>query len=228
LYNFAWAEVFDWYLEMSKPALAGAENAAATRQTLGVVMRDLLKLFHPAIPFLTEELWSHLVGEGLLAGSDWPQAPVYEPTPEMEDLKALVSGVRQFRAAQGLSHRRSFLLGVTGQPPGWVETLVEELAGVEVENLAEAPGDGHIHLPAGRWEGYIPLQGLVDPEAERRRIDRAIARLETQVSRSCRKLSNQNFTERAPAAVVEGERKKLAEASGRLRSLRSRREALVE
>lgn len=228
LYNFAWAEVFDWYLEMSKVALAGAEDAAATRQTLGVVVRDILKLFHPAIPFLTEELWSHLVGEGLLAGSDWPQVPVYDPTPEMEDLKALVSGVRQFRAAQGLSHRRSFPLGVTGQPPRWVETLVEELAGVEVNNLAEAPGDGHIHLPTGRWEGYIPLRGLVDPEAERKRIDRSIARLETQVSRSSQKLANPNFTERAPAEVVEKERQKLADASGQLSSLRSRREALSE
>ncbi len=226
LYNFSWAEVFDWYLEMSKVALVGADDPETTRQTLGVVMRDILKFFHPAIPFLTEELWSHLVGDGLLAGSDWPDAPAYDPVHEMEDLKALVSGVRQFRAAQGLGRRRTLPLGVTGQPPGWVSTLVEELVGVEVSTLTEAPGDGHIHLPAGRWEGYIPMRGLVDPEAERRRLDRAIAQLETQVSRSSQKLSNRNFTERAPAAVVEKERRKLAEASDRLSSLRSRREAL--
>jgi len=211
---------------MSKVALAGAEDAETTRQTLGVLMRDILKFFHPAIPFLTEELWSHLVGDGLLAGSDWPEVPVYDPAPEMEDLKALVSGVRQFRAAQGLSHRRTVPLGVTGRPPRWVATLVEELAGVEIGALTEAPGDGHIHLPTGRWEGYIPLRGLVDPEAERKRIDRSISRLETQVSRSSQKLSNPNFTERAPAEVVEKERQKLAEASGQLSSLRSRREAL--
>ena len=226
LYNFAWAEVFDWYLEMSKVGLTGSEDAAVTRQTLGVVMRDILKLFHPAIPFLTEELWSHLVGDGLLAGSDWPQVPVYNPVPEMEDLKALVSGVRQFRASQGLSRRRTLPLGVTGRPPRWVATLVEELVGVEVSTLTAAPSDGHIHLPTGRWEGYIPLRGLVDPEAERMRINRAIARLETQVHRSSQKLSNQDFVERAPAEVVAKERKKLAEASGQLRSLLSRREAL--
>ena len=226
LYNFSWAEVFDWYLEMSKVALVGGEDAETTRQTLGVVMRDILKFFHPAIPFLTEELWSHLVGDGLLAGSDWPEVPAYDPAHEMEDLKALVSGVRQFRAAQGLSRRRTLPMGVTGRPPRWVVTMVEELVGVEVSALTEAPGAGHIHLPTGRWEGYLPLRGLVDPEAERKRIDRSIARLETQVSRSSRKLSNQNFTERAPAAVVEKEREKLAEASGQLSSLRSRREAL--
>ena len=228
LYNFSWAEVFDWYLEMSKVALAGAEDAETTRQTLGVLMRDILKFFHPAIPFLTEELWSHLVGDGLLAGSDWPEVPAYDPAPEMEDLKALVSGVRQFRAAQGLSHRRTLPLGVTGLPPAWVATLVEELVGVEISALTEAPDDGHIHLPTGRWEGYIPLRGLVDPQAERQRIDRSIARLEAQVSRSSQKLANPNFTERAPAEVVEKERVKLAEASGQLSSLRSRREALSE
>ena len=226
LYNYSWAEVFDWYLEMSKVALAGSKDSEITRQTLGVVMRDILKLFHPAIPFLTEELWSHLVGEDLLAGSDWPEIPVYDPAPEMEDLKALISGVRQFRAAQGLSHRQTLPLGVTGSPPRWVTDLVEDLAGVEIAVLTEAVGDGHVHLPTGRWEGFIPLRGLVDPEAERRRIDRAIAQFEIQVSRSSGKLANQNFTERAPAAVVEKERKKLAEASDRLRSLHSQREAL--
>ena len=225
LYNFAWAEVFDWYLEMSKVALAGSEDHE-TRQTLGVVMRDLLKLFHPAIPFLTEELWSHLVGEGLLAGADWPQVPAYDPVPEMEDLKSLISGVRQFRAAQGLSYRQTLSLGVTGSPPPWVTDLVERMAGVEIHKWTEGTGTGHAHLSAGRWEGFIPLRGLVDPEAERQRIDRAIARLQVRISRSSAKLDNPSFVQRAPEAVVEKERRRLAEATDRLASLQRQTEAL--
>ena len=226
LYNFAWAEVFDWYLEMSKVALARPEGSEVTRRTLGVVMRDLLKLFHPAIPFLTEELWSHLVGEGLLAGADWPEAPAFEPVPEMEDVKALVSGVRRFRAAQGLSRRRSVNLAVSGEPPRWVTDLVEQLAGVEIEAWTGGSAAGHARLPAGRWEGFIPLRGLVDPAAERERIDRQIDRLDRRAARSSAKLANPAFVERAPEAVVEGERRKLAEASERLASLRLQREAL--
>ena len=226
LYNFSWAEVFDWYLEMSKVALARSEGAEVTRQTLGVVLRDILKLFHPAIPFLTEELWSHLVGEGLLAGADWPEVPSFDPVPQMDDLKDLVSGVRQFRAAQGLSRRRTIPLGVSGNPPRWTIELVEEMARVEVYVWAGGSPRGHTHLPAGQWEGYIPLRGLVDPQAERKRIDRQITRLQQQVSRSAAKLDNPNFTQRAPAAVVEKERRKLAEASERLDSLRLQREAL--
>lgn len=226
LYNFAWAEVFDWYLEMSKVALAGAEEAEVTRQTLGVVMRDLLKLFHPAIPFLTEELWFHLVGEEYVAGADWPQVPAYDQVPQMEDLKGLISGVRQFRAAQGLSLRKTLPMGITGFPPGWVTDLLEKMAGLQIDEWTETPGAGHTHVPGGHWDGFIPLDGLVDPVAERRRIDRAIARLQIRVSRSSAKLDNPNFVERAPAAVVEQERGKLTEATERLGALRRQREAL--
>ena len=69
LYNFAWSEVFDWYLEMAKTSLRNPESAEATKQTLGVVIRDLLALFHPVIPYVTEELWSELVEEGLVAAA---------------------------------------------------------------------------------------------------------------------------------------------------------------
>ncbi|MCQ3803836.1 MAG: valine--tRNA ligase [bacterium] len=225
LYNFAWAEVFDWYLEMSKAALAGS-GTEDTRQTLGVVMRDLLRLFHPAIPFLTEELWSHLVGEGLLAGADWPEVPAYDPVPEMEDVKGLISGIRQFRAAQGLSYRQTLSLGVTGSPHRWVTDLVEKMAGVEIHRWTEATTAGHAPVAGGRWEGFISLRGLVDPHAEGQRIDRAIARLQVQMSRSSSKLDNPNFVQRAPEAVVEKERQRLAEATDRLVSLQRQREAL--
>ena len=78
MYSFAWSEVFDWYLEMSKPVLsAGGPEAGPASRTLGVVMRDLLKFFHPAIPFVTEELYSHLVADELLIVSSWPEVPRY-------------------------------------------------------------------------------------------------------------------------------------------------------
>ncbi len=226
LYNFSWAEVFDWYLEMSKVALARPEGAEVTRQTMGVVLRDILKMFHPAIPFLTEELWSNLVGEGLLAGADWPEIAAFDPVPRMDDLKALVSGVRQFRAAQGLSRRRMIPLGVSGAPPRWVIDLVEAMVGVQIHMWTGQSEAGHIRLPAGPWEGFIPRRGLVDPVAERERIDRQITRLQRLVVSSSAKLENPHFVERAPESVVMGERRKLAEASERLASFRRQREAL--
>jgi valyl-tRNA synthetase len=225
LYNFSWAEVFDWYLEMSKVTMADPATSEATRQTLGVVIRDILKLFHPAIPFLTEELWSHLVGEGLLAGADWPKVPTYEAVPQIDGVKDLVSGVRQFRATQGFGHRHTLPMALAGAPPRWAVDLLERMAGVETFEWTETSGAGHVRVPADRWEGFIPLRGLVDPVAERQRIDRAMARLEVQVARSSAKLGNSKFLERAPGSVVEKERLKLAEAEERLKSLRMEREA---
>ncbi|HEY5578569.1 MAG TPA: valine--tRNA ligase, partial [Acidimicrobiia bacterium] len=105
LYNFAWAEVFDWYLELTKAQLHDQAQAEGTKATLGVVIRDLLRLFHPAIPFLTEELWAELVGEGLLAGAAWPVPPAYSSPPSMEPFQELVTGVRRLRSEHRLAPR---------------------------------------------------------------------------------------------------------------------------
>ena len=117
-------------------------------------------------------------------------------------------------------------LGVSGAPPRWVIDLVEAMAGVQIHMWTGQSEAGHIRLPAGPWEGFIPRRGLVDPVAERERIDRQITRLQRLVVGSSAKLENPHFVERAPESVVMGERRKLAEASERLASFRRQREAL--
>ena len=103
LYNFAWSEVFDWYLEMAKTiSAADGERAATMRQTLGVVLRDLLKLFHPVMPFITEELWHKLPGtEGYIAVAEWPQPDAArrdeDAERQMEFLQQLVVKLRNMR-----------------------------------------------------------------------------------------------------------------------------------
>jgi valyl-tRNA synthetase len=228
LYTFAWSEVFDWYLEMSKTALTGP-GAAVTTRTLGVVMRDLLKLFHPAIPYLTEELWSHLVGEGLLAGAGWPAVPAYRLPEVMGDVQELIAGVRRFRAEQGLSPRRTLplvLVDPSHRVEGWAEALVTDLAAVDLTRAAAEPGPGHGRLVAGGLEGFIPLAGVVDAGAEHARLDKAIAEAEAERARAAGRLGNPDFVGRAPAEVVEKERRKLAEIEGLLDRLRRQRSAL--
>jgi valyl-tRNA synthetase len=228
LYNFAWSEVFDWYLEMSKTTLGGTD-AEITRATLGVVMRDLLKLFHPAIPYLTEELWSHVVGDGLLAGADWPDVPSYTAPEVMGDLQELIAGVRRFRAEQGLAPRRSLDLALfdpSGRVEGWADQLLVDLAAVNVGRIGTEPEHGHTRVVAGSLQGFIPLAGVVDLDAERARLDKAVAEAEVDHAKASAKLSNANFVERAPADVVEKERRKRAEAAELLETLRAQRAAL--
>ncbi|GIU92233.1 MAG: hypothetical protein KatS3mg011_1139 [Acidimicrobiia bacterium] len=223
LYNFAWAEVFDWYVEMSKTMLRRGDGADTTRATLGVVMRDLLKLLHPAMPYLTEELWSHLVGEGLLAGAGWPEVPAYQGPEVMDDLRDLVAAVRRFRAEQGLPAKTPLRLSLhdpDGRLEAWGEALLEELASVELGRVDRPPTRGHTRVVAGSLQAFIPLEGVIDLEAERRRLEAALAEAEADLQRAEAKLSNPQFLERAPAEVVEKEKTKRAELSELVEKLR--------
>jgi valyl-tRNA synthetase len=207
--------VFDWYLEMSKGALADESTAAATRQTLGVVIRDVIKLFHPAIPYLTEELWMNVVGDGFVAGANWPDVPEYAGPDEMDDIQELISGVRRFRAEQGISPRTGLTLRVHGGDglPAWASRLLMDLASVTVEAIETPPSDGHTRIVAGRFQGFIPLDGLIDTDAERDRLSKRIAAARQDLDRVEKKLGNPSFIDKAPAEIVEKERGKQRELS---------------
>jgi valyl-tRNA synthetase len=226
LYSFAWSEVFDWYLELAKSSLEDDRTAAATRQTLGVVLRDLLKLFHPAIPYLTEELWQHVVGDGLLAGADWPLVQSYQGPGDMNDVQSLIAGVRRFRADQGISPRQGLDLKVTPALAPWAAEAVRALAGVTVEDVDAAPEHGHTRVVTRRYQGFIALEGVVDLDAERLRLDKAIAGVEGDLAKVRAKLGNPAFVDKAPEEVVAKERAKQAEFEGLLEKLGAQRDAL--
>jgi valyl-tRNA synthetase len=224
LYNFAWSEVFDWFLELSKEPLR-RERAGSVTQTLGVVLRDLLRLFHPVIPYLTEELWSELVGEGMLAGATWPEPPALEAPGGFPVFQELVVGIRRFRAEHGLAPRHPLqvtLLDSDGVSADWWEAQLESLAGVRPDWARSAPeGGNRTRFVAGPLEVFISLEGIVDTDAERDRLAKAIADAEKGLAQAEKKLSNEQFLERAPEDVVAKERSKAAEFQGRLEKLRA-------
>ena len=226
LYNFAWSEVFDWYLEMAKAPLRNPAAASATRATLGTVLRDLLKLFHPAIPFLTEELWSVFVGGGLLAGSRWPDPPETEAAVGVEALQELVTGIRRFKAEHGLAPRVPLTVTVLDPEglvePWWTEQL-EALAATR-PHFAEVPpsGIGFSRIMAGSLEGYVELEGLIDAGAERARLDKTLQAAWSDLAQARGKLANRLFLEKAPAEVVAGQKARAAELSALVEKLATR------
>ena len=226
LYNFAWSEVFDWYLEMAKAPLRNPAAASATRATLGTVLRDLLKLFHPAIPFLTEELWSVFVGGGLLAGSRWPDPPETEAVVGVECLQELVTGIRRFKAEHGLAPRVPLTVTVLDPEglvePWWTEQL-EALAATR-PHFAEVPpsGIGFSRIMAGSLEGYVELEGLIDAGAERARLDKTLQAAWSDLAQARGKLANRLFLEKAPAEVVAGQKARAAELSALVDKLATR------
>lgn len=228
LYNFAWSELFDWYLEMGKSiGDADRDRQAAMRQTLGVATRDVLKLFHPVIPFVTEELWSHLGdGSSLMITAPWPDVPDFAAPREIASLQGVVSGIRKFRSQHHIPRGAEMPIVVSvrggGELPPWWFSQVASLTGA-TPRPGERPDAtaGHTRVSADGVEAFIPLAGLVDVEAERPRIERAIAELETAVDRSRRKLDNANFRDRAPAEVVAREEQRLDQVETELKKQRA-------
>ncbi|GBE26063.1 valine--tRNA ligase [bacterium BMS3Bbin02] len=222
VYNFVWSEVFDWYLELSKATLQDPDRAEATKQTLGVVIRDVLKMFHPIIPFVTEELWAEVVNDGLLALADWPTPPAVASDATMGSFQELISGIRRFRSEHSISPRRRFVahvVGADGVGDEWWAEQFDSLVNTEVVAGPPPTTVGYSHISARGFDVYISMEGLIDLDTERRRIVKAMSDVESLQDRTAAKLSNPNFRDKAPADVVAKEEGKLAEYEQRLGKL---------
>ncbi len=229
LYNFAWSEVFDWYLEMAKPGLRNDSRRTTTQQTLGVVLRDVLAMFHPVVPFITEELWSELGDGSLLISGTWPTPPK-EPAPlGMPELIEVVTGLRRFRADHRLDRRRLEVLldDPAGIATDWWTAQLAGLGGADIIGTS-APDDvaGYTRVDAGGVAVFVALSGMVDAEAERPRLEKAIAEAEIDLAKTTAKLANPDFLGRAPEPVVAKERAKSDEFRTALDKLRAQLVAL--
>jgi valyl-tRNA synthetase len=241
LYHFAWDEYCDWYLELAKVTLAGDDEAAAdrTRAVLGYVLDRLLRLLHPVMPFVTEELWTALTGDDSVVVAAWPgrQAPGAGPgeprefgdqaaEAEVASLIRLVTQVRRFRSDQGLrpgQRVEARLAGIERTPLAAHEASIRALL-----RLTEPSGG---FAPAGsvQAEGVtveLDTSGAIDVAAERRRLEKDLAAAGDEVDRTQRKLGNPGFTGKAPADVIEKTRQRLSAAQAEVETLRARLAAL--
>ncbi|MDP9398961.1 MAG: valine--tRNA ligase [Actinomycetota bacterium] len=235
LYHFAWDEVCDWYLELSKTPLArGGAQAEATRAVLGHVLDILLRLLQPVVPYVTEELWVALTGGKSVVVASWPQAdPAYaDPAAEesMVALQRLVTEVRRFRSEQGLKDRQKVaarLAGIEDSPLGAYEEQVRRLA-----DLTAAP-DGFVptaKLPVGLAVGTVTVEldlaGAIDVAAERRRLEKDLAAADKRRAQAAGKLGNPEFLGKAPEAVIAKVRADAAGAEEEIARLRGQLAAL--
>ena len=237
LYHFVWDDYCDWYLELTK-----LRDDRASRWVLAAVLDEFLRLLHPVIPFVTEELWQALYGDpaGLaLIGAAWPEHGVgtRDETAETElaSLQEAVTELRRFRADHGLSP--SVPLDVVAvATPQRQAALEGGLVGIKrlggVGSWTFASDAGAVAGPAGKvaLEGaelLIPLSEVVDVEEERARIDRDLERARAELERAQRKLANESFVAKAPDDVVDAERAKAAEWSAAIERLSAQRDALA-
>ncbi|MEZ2188529.1 valine--tRNA ligase [Corynebacterium sp. CCM 9204] len=223
LYQFAWGELCDWYLEIAKVQIprdfdaATDEDAARGRNTqlvLGTVLDVVLRLLHPAIPFVTETLWKALTDGESLVIADWPTAadttngvPVDETAARrIADVEKLITEIRRFRSDQGLkpSQKVPARIDFTAADLEALAPVVRSLVRVE------APGDDftpsaslEIRLSRATVTVELDTSGTVDVAAERKRLDKDLATARKELETTGKKLGNESFLEKAPAAVVD-------------------------
>jgi len=230
LYHFAWDEFCDWYLELAKvPLSAGGDEAETTRRVLGFVLDQMLRLLHPVMPFVTDELWCALTGEDSVMMAAWPTYDFADPAAEarIASLMRLVTEIRRFRSDQGLrpgQRVRAHLAGIAGTPLAAHETAIRSLLRLE------PPGDEFAVSAALVAEGVtveLDLAGTVDVEAERKRLEKDLAAARREAEQAAAKLGNAAFTDKAPADVVAKTRGRLTAAEADITRLEGRLAALA-
>ncbi len=230
LYHFAWDEVCDWYLELAKVPLASADPQAAetTRRVLGFVLDQLLRLLHPVMPFVTEELWTALTGEDSVVVAAWPAFSFGDAAAEaeMSSLMRLVTEVRRFRSDQGLRPAQRVaarLAGIEETPLAGHEDRIRAL--LRLDPPAD-PFTASASLPAEGITVELDVTGAIDIAAERRRLEKDLSAAQTEADQAARKLANENFTAKAPPEVVAKTRQRLETAQADITRLQKRLSAL--
>ena len=233
IYEFVWNEYCDWYLELTKPILAdggaSAETQATTRRMLVGVLETILRLAHPLMPYITEELWQQvapLIGRGgdTISKAPYPVSDASKQDAEAESdvdwMKSVIVAVRTIRGEMNLSPGKEIPMMLAGGSDedrdrlARLGSLIVPLAKLsDVQFLgATDPIPASATQLIGQLEVHVPMAGLIDVEAEVARLEKQLKKLEGGIKGLSGKLNNPGFTDKAPADVVERERGRLAEA----------------
>jgi valyl-tRNA synthetase len=229
LYRFVWNVFCDWYLELAKPRLAGPPTSATTetRAMIAWTLDEILKLLHPFMPFITEELWGLTAGpprQTLLILAPWPRDyPLADQDAEAEIgwVIDLVTAIRSVRTEMNVPPSSQIPLTLaaasraTRERAGRWHDRIQRLARLSEIVFAEAPPVGAVQLLVRGEIAALPLTGVIDLKVERQRLEKELTKLDADLARLDAKLENPDFLQRAPEEVVEGEREKRDEARAR-------------
>jgi valyl-tRNA synthetase len=255
IYEFVWHEFCDWYLEAIKPILLGQrgdkQQRLAALATSTLVLDHILRLLHPFMPFMTEALWQHLneavpqvrgfgphpepPSESLIRAK-WPEPGRRDEAIEtsMQTLIEVVRAIRNIRAETNIPPRAEIKVTVSTPEAKMRESLqerrkfIQDMTGaaeVIIEEVTPRPRDC-AHAVVGQIEIFVPLAGLIDIQEERKRLKRRLGKLSQKLAQVTAKLSNKNFLTRAPAEVVQVQKRRKQALSGEMEKLTSSLSAL--
>ncbi|MBE0439661.1 MAG: valine--tRNA ligase [Gammaproteobacteria bacterium] len=246
IYEFIWNNYCDWYLELSKPVLnndnASEQAKRGTRRTLVRVLETVLRLTHPFMPFITEEIWQTIAPLAGKSGSSIMSQsyPIADSTKvdetavaDMEWLMEFITGIRSIRSQMNIPPKKQLPVLLNNSSDIDQQRLhsnrdfLSRLANLESIALLEGDAPASATALVGKMEILIPLEGLIDKQAELDRLDKEIAKLDKVIKQSAGKLSNENYVAKAPVDVVQKQRDKLAEMEQSLSQLQQQRNSLA-
>ncbi|MCK9196922.1 MAG: valine--tRNA ligase [Syntrophales bacterium] len=228
IYQFIWHEFCDWYLELIKPVLYGKDASAArlaSQHTLYGILKAIMKLLHPAMPYLTEEIWQTIFNDGnSIMVSPFPTEDEYEDDPraeeEMELIMEVITKIRAIRGEMGIAPSKK-LRAIISAPEGEKDSksipcleagvsYIVNLANLEDLKIGMAMGEpkGAATGVVGNLQVFVLLEGAIDVAAEKARLEKEMAKLEKELAIVARKLANRDFLAKAAAAVVQKEEEK--------------------
>ncbi|MFF1301735.1 valine--tRNA ligase [Streptomyces sp. NPDC058307] len=231
LYHFAWDEIFDWYVELSKTTFfAGGEQARVSGRVLGEVLDVTLRLLHPVIPFVTDALWTTLTGGESLVVGEWPADSGFRDKDaelEIALVQRVVTEVRRFRKDQGLKDGQKVpaRLGLTGTALAPHEAAIRQLLRLQPEGESFA---ATATLPVAGATVALDLSGTIDVAAERKRLAKDLAAAEKEKAQANAKLGNEAFLAKAPDNVVDKIRGRLAKADEDIARIKAQLEGLPQ
>ncbi|MCR4994525.1 MAG: valine--tRNA ligase [Bacteroidales bacterium] len=231
VYKLFWDEFSSWYLEMVKPAYVDGKAQPVDAKTYAATLKFfevLLKMLHPFMPFITEALWQALYdrqpGESIMRAELHMEAPTdadRQLCADFETVKEVVTAIRAVRSQKNIAPRERLTLEVLGQNPlAAFVTPILKMANLEAVNVVTEKSSGSASFLVGTTEYAVPLGSLIDLDAERKKLESELQRLEGFLVSVEKKLQNERFVQNAPAAVVEMERKKKADAEQKIAALR--------
>ncbi|MBS0253593.1 MAG: valine--tRNA ligase [Proteobacteria bacterium] len=233
IYDFVWGQFCDWYLELIKPVLAGDEEDAKseTRAVTAWTLDQILKMLHPFMPFITEELWAHMVEHGvkrdvLLCLSQWPNLDglvEVDAVNEVNWLVNLISEIRSVRTEMSVPAGAKIPLVIVGadevtrQRVRRNDETLRRIARVDEIDFEDAAPKGAALVVAGETTAALPLAGIIDMDAEKRRLAKAIEGAEGDLKKMDAKLSNPQFIERAKEEAIEEAKERKAELEAEIK-----------
>ncbi|MBP3794161.1 MAG: valine--tRNA ligase [Ruminococcus sp.] len=237
LYDFIWDVYCDWYIELTKPRIAaGGETEAIAQQVLVWVMKGMLKLLHPFMPFITEEIWQALVNDGTAIMLQ--QFPVYDEklhyTEDEAMFEKIIAGIKGIRNCRGEMNvppsKKAKLFIETAQKDVFSQgrMFFERLAYASEVNISEKVEEKDcVTVVTDSARFFIPLSDIIDVEKETARLNKDKAKIQKDIDFLSKKLSNQGFIAKAPAALIEAEKIKLAKAEEKMAKINESLDSLL-